>query len=114
MLIKKAGFSVNATAEEKAIQKIAELSKCFEIEAFATNGFDQAQVSAGGVYLSEIDECFQAKKCPGMYICGELLNVDGYCGGYNLQWAWSSGCIAGKSALRKLDLEKFNASYQPG
>lgn len=58
--------------------------------------FTKAQVTAGGVYLSEINEkTMESEKLPGLYITGELLDVDGICGGYNLQWAWSTGYLAG-------------------
>ena len=62
------------------------------------NGFDMAQVCAGGLSMTEIDEHFAMKKCPSVYVVGELLDVDGMCGGYNLQWAWTSGYIAGQHA----------------
>lgn len=63
----------------------------------AVSGFDKAQVSSGGVELSQLNmETMEVKKYPGLYITGELADVDGICGGYNLQWAWSSGHAAGK------------------
>ncbi len=62
-------------------------------------GFEQAQVTAGGVPLDEVEEkTFASLKCPGLYLTGELLDVDGICGGYNLQWAWTSGWLAGQAA----------------
>lgn len=62
------------------------------------NGFDMAQICAGGLSMQEIDAHFSMKKCPNIYVVGELLDVDGICGGYNLQWAWTSGYLAGKYA----------------
>lgn len=62
------------------------------------NGFDMAQICAGGLSMQEIDMHFAMKKCPAVYVVGELLDVDGICGGYNLQWAWTSGYLAGKYA----------------
>lgn len=62
------------------------------------NGFDMAQICAGGVSMKEIDAHFALHKCPSVYVVGELLDVDGICGGYNLQWAWTSGYLAGKYA----------------
>ena len=60
-------------------------------------GFENAQTTQGGVDLNEInEETMECKKIPGMYLAGEVLDVDGMCGGYNLQWAWSTGYIAGK------------------
>ncbi len=60
-------------------------------------GAEFAQVCAGGICTNEIDvRTWEAKIHPGLYFCGELLDVDGICGGYNLQWAWTSGYIAGE------------------
>ena len=72
---------------------------CFlETEVAGVNGFDRAQVSAGGVDCAEVDAKLMSKKCPGLYFAGEILDVDGACGGYNLQWAFSSGAVAGRAA----------------
>ena len=58
-----------------------------------------AQVTAGGIVTNEFDPTtMQSRLVPGLYACGEVLDVDGDCGGYNLQWAWSSGRLAGFSA----------------
>ncbi len=66
-----------------------------------TNGFENAQVCAGGVQTDEIcPETMESKYVKGLYLVGELLDADGICGGYNLQWAWATGCIAGKAAVR--------------
>lgn len=67
-----------------------------------TKGFDQAQVCAGGVCTEEIDPfTMESKLVKGLYIVGELMDVDGLCGGYNLHWAFSTGMIAGISAASK-------------
>ncbi len=59
--------------------------------------FNAAQVTAGGIKTSEVSPCtMESKLVKGLFICGELLDVDGNCGGYNLQWAWTSGRIAGR------------------
>ena len=52
--------------------------------------------------MQEIDDHFSLKKCPSIYVVGELLDVDGICGGYNLQWAWTSGYLAGSYAAKSL------------
>jgi len=57
-----------------------------------TAGFDKSQVCTGGVSLDELTEGFELKKAPGVYVIGEMCDVDGICGGYNLHWAWLSGC----------------------
>jgi predicted Rossmann fold flavoprotein len=64
-------------------------------------GFDYAEVTAGGVPLTEIDLATMASRpCPGLYLCGEILDVDGKIGGYNFQWAWATGRLAGRGAAR--------------
>jgi predicted Rossmann fold flavoprotein len=64
-----------------------------------------AEVTAGGVPLSEVDlATMESRVCPGLFLCGELLNVDGRIGGFNFQWAWASGYVAGRGAARSLGL----------
>jgi len=66
-------------------------------------GFDYAEVTAGGLPLSEIEVGTMAsRRCDGLYLCGEILDVDGRIGGYNFQWAWASGRLAGIHAARSL------------
>ncbi|MFQ7311736.1 MAG: NAD(P)/FAD-dependent oxidoreductase [Sellimonas sp.] len=85
--------------EEDEIQRIIKLTKCLSAVVTGTNGFEQAQVCAGGVSTKEIDgETMESRIVPGLYFAGEIMDVDGICGGYNLQWAWSSGQIAGRHA----------------
>lgn len=68
----------------------------FHLEIVGTRSFDQCQVCAGGVDCHEIDpDTLMSRKAEGLYFAGEILDVDGPCGGYNLQWAWSSGYTAG-------------------
>ena len=60
---------------------------------------DAAQVTAGGILTRDFDPVtLESRLVPGLYACGEVLDVDGDCGGYNLQWAWSSGYAAGTAA----------------
>ena len=70
----------------------------WELHVENTNGFDMAQICAGGVSMKEINKQFSLIKYPNVFVVGELLDVDGICGGYNLQWAWLSGYLAGKYA----------------
>ncbi len=73
--------------------------KGFSISLKEPLGMDSAQVTAGGIITSEFDpNTMESKLVPGLYACGEVLDVDGDCGGYNLQWAWSSGRLAGTAA----------------
>lgn len=73
--------------------------KALEITLTEPLGMDSAQVTAGGVLTEQFDEnTMESRIVPGLYACGEVLDIDGDCGGYNLQWAWSSGRMAGLSA----------------
>ena len=79
--------------------KLARMLKDWRFEAKGTLSWPQAQVTAGGARLCEFDPVtLQSKRVPGLYAAGEVLNVDGPCGGYNLQWAWASGFAAGRGA----------------
>ena len=76
-------------------------TKSLRITIKGTNDFDQAQICAGGVRTEEVDpKTMESHYVSGLYFAGELLDVDGICGGYNLQWAWSSGFVAGKCAAQ--------------
>lgn len=78
--------------------ELVKLLKHFTVEVVDFKGTQSAQVCSGGVRLDEIDIAnMESKLCHGLYFCGEVLDVDGCCGGYNLQWAWSSGYAAGQS-----------------
>ena len=88
---------------EAVFDKITAALKNAKYKISSVKGFADAQVTAGGVDAAEIDfETLRLKKAKGIYICGEIADIDGDCGGYNLQWAWSSGYTAGKSAVREL------------
>lgn len=68
------------------------------LEVSGSRGYQYAEVTAGGVPLDEIDQVTMAsRRCPGLYLVGEILDVDGRIGGFNFQWAWSSGWIAGRA-----------------
>ena len=74
-------------------------AKALEITVTEPMGMEHAQVTAGGVSTSEFDPwSMESKLGPGLYTCGEVLDIDGDCGGFNLQWAWSSGLLAGNCA----------------
>ena len=73
----------------------------FTTEVTSVSDMRQAQVCRGGLYLSQFDEKFECKEMPGLFACGEILNVDGICGGYNLHFAWASGVIAGRAAAKR-------------
>lgn len=79
-------------------QRALDSLRRWEAEVVGTNPFSNAQVCAGGIPLEEIDDDLESLRVRGLYLAGELLDVDGKCGGYNLQWAWTSGAIAGRQA----------------
>lgn len=84
---------------DDALCLAAEAAKDFRVHLTEPMGMDSAQVTAGGILTSEFDhQTMESRLVPGLYACGEVLDVDGDCGGYNLQWAWSSGRLAGRSA----------------
>lgn len=110
ILHNRLGRVLTRAAGIKGITRVRELSdsqlrevcrtvKSFSVPLTEPLGMDSAQVTAGGVLTDGFDpETMESKLVPGLYACGELLDVDGDCGGYNLQWAWSSGRCAGLHA----------------
>ncbi|MBQ5749617.1 MAG: NAD(P)/FAD-dependent oxidoreductase, partial [Oscillospiraceae bacterium] len=84
----------NLTQED--LSKVAALVKCFALDVEGVMGMDHAQVTAGGVPTSEFRaDTLESRLALNVYATGEVLDIDGDCGGYNLQWAWSSGYLAG-------------------
>jgi hypothetical protein len=86
------------SVDKKKIMNVFSLCRDFRVTVTAANPYANAQVTAGGIPLSEITDRFESRLCGGLYLAGEILDVDGKCGGYNLQWAWCSGYTAGISA----------------
>ena len=76
--------------------------KSFSLSVIGTRDFDQCQVCSGGIPLSQVDPATMiSRQIPTLSFAGEILDMDGPCGGYNLQWAWSSGYVAGRAAARE-------------
>lgn len=85
------------------VENIARQLKNFAVPITGTKNFDASQVTTGGIPVQEIDACtMESKIVPGLYFAGEIVDVDAKCGGYNLQWAWSSGYTAAKAATHKI------------
>ena len=81
------------------LEKLANILTSWEFKIIGSQGWGQAQVTAGGIDTKDIDDkTMESKLVKGLFIVGELLDVDGDCGGFNLQWAWSSGYVAGLHA----------------
>ena len=98
MVCKAAGFTSQSadTLTDNDLHTIARCLRTFTLDIQGVCGFDQAQVTAGGLRTDEFDpQTMESRLVPGFYACGEVLDIDGDCGGYNLQWAWSSGHLAG-------------------
>ena len=92
---------VQALSDEQ-LHEVVRAVKEFEVPITEPLGMDSAQVTAGGMLTAEFDETtMESRLVKGLYACGEVLDIDGDCGGYNLQWAWSSGRLAGLSAGRE-------------
>ena len=102
VLVKTAGIKGKQLANEISNTELQEVITCvksLEIDLTEPLGMDSAQVTAGGVLTDGFaPDSMESKLVPGLYACGEVLDIDGDCGGYNLQWAWSSGRMAGLHA----------------
>ena len=97
----KRGKSISQITR-KEVMDIADILTSWEFNIIGSKGWKEAQVTAGGASTKEIDnKTMESKIIKGLYIVGELIDIDGDCGGFNLQWAWSSGYLAGLSASMK-------------
>ncbi|MEG6520585.1 NAD(P)/FAD-dependent oxidoreductase [Desulfotomaculum sp. 1211_IL3151] len=104
VLLKQAGIRdinkkvAEVTSAER--EKILDILQDWQFEVIGTNTWTAAQVTAGGVDVRDINpQTMESKIVPGLYFAGEIMDIDGDCGGYNLQWAWSSGYAAGRNAV---------------
>lgn len=100
VVVKSAGVPTTKAVgnlTEKEIKLIVSLAKKFSFEILSLRPFEDAQVVCGGAMLKEFDKyTLESLKCKGLYACGEILDVDGPCGGYNLLWAFASGITVGR------------------
>ncbi|MGI6679720.1 MAG: NAD(P)/FAD-dependent oxidoreductase [Dehalobacterium sp.] len=103
VLLKESGISdikvpaIGISSHE--VKKIATILTDWRFVITGTKGWPHAQVTAGGINTKEINpQSMESKLVPGLYFAGEIIDIDGMCGGYNLQWAWSSGFVAGRHA----------------
>ena len=82
--------------------EVSLISLHFSINITSTKGFDSSQVTAGGVSLNDIDvNTMESKTCKDLFFTGEVLDVDGICGGYNLTWAFTSSEAAAKEIIKR-------------
>lgn len=92
----------SVTADER--RRICDILLNWRFKVTGTNPWSSAQVTAGGVDVGQIyGRTMESKLVPGLYLAGEIVDIDGDCGGYNLQWAWSSGFVAGESAAGAME-----------
>lgn len=107
VLMKECDIQVNGRINEltdSEIEKLADIIKCWKIKIKNSRSFDYAQVTAGGADCSQFNaETMESSLVPNVFCCGEALNIDGDCGGYNLQWAWSSGRLAGNTIAERIN-----------
>ena len=100
MLVKYSGVDTAKplrVLKSDELARLAQAATSFTLPVKGTEGFDHAQVTAGGLRTEDFDpNTLESRLVPGLFACGELLDVDGDCGGFNLQWAWSSGRLAGR------------------
>ncbi len=108
-LLKECNIAPNGRIFELSdseIMSLAKLCKCWKIKVKTARGFDFAQVTAGGADCSQFNpETMESKLVSNLFCCGEALDVDGDCGGYNLQWAWSSGRTVGHTIGERINFE---------
>lgn len=105
-LIKEAGIQKQnmlvSELNEEQLDKLINLLFNWEFKVIGSKGFEDAQITAGGIDVSEVNpHTMESKIVKNLYFIGEVLDVDGLCGGYNLQWAWSSAYVAGKNASQR-------------
>ncbi|HOP57595.1 MAG TPA: NAD(P)/FAD-dependent oxidoreductase [Bacillota bacterium] len=109
-LLKEAGVekqnALVSSLRDDTRNKIIDLLFDWRFPVKGSMGFDDAQVTAGGVSCEEIDpNTMESKLVKGLYFTGEIMDIDGKCGGYNLQWAWTSGYLAGENAAKDMEYD---------
>ena len=97
----------SADLTDAEIEEIAGLIKDWRFEIRGTMSWNNAQVTAGGIRTAQIDQyTMQSKLVKGLFFAGEIMDIDGDCGGFNLQWAWSSGMVAGEEAAKFIEEQR--------
>ncbi len=106
VVLKFCGFKLSQMAcelKKNDLENIANALKCFRFKVVGQTGFVNSQVTAGGLATSSFDsKTMMSKVISGLFAAGEILDIDGDCGGFNLKWAWCSGILAAKSAVEYL------------
>jgi predicted Rossmann fold flavoprotein len=98
-LCEQAGTPPTGDIPRDARRRLVQLLTATPLEITGDRGFAIAEATAGGVPLAEVRlDTMESRICPGLFFAGEVLDVDGRIGGFNFQWAWSSGFVAGRGA----------------
>ena len=100
-LLKKQIAKVVIDRSDKSASDIARITGDFRINLSGSMGFENAQVTSGGVKLGSLNDGLELLNHKGIYVIGEAVNVDGLCGGYNLHWAWASALTASEAILEE-------------
>lgn len=98
--------------DKRKIGRLIAILKNYRLTVSGLGGWEEAQITVGGIAEQEINEHLESKRYPGLFIAGEVLDLDGDCGGYNLQWAAGSGMIAAEEAARFVKKEKSKGKYE--
>ena len=110
-ILKKSKVDVVGYVKDMTTKDIDRIVKVIKECPFVIKGldsFDKSQVTVGGVDIKEIvQETMEIRKLPNMYVCGEIIDIDGDCGGFNLQWAWTSAYTASKAIAKKINAESI-------
>lgn len=114
-VLRSARIEPTTPASELPCERLATQLKRFELPVTGAGDAKQAQVTRGGVSVDEIDpHTMGSRRADGLFVAGEVLDVDGRCGGFNLHWAWASGIVAGKSAARFAEQRAAARGATPG
>jgi predicted Rossmann fold flavoprotein len=109
-IFEEAGVRLETPAAElrrESRRALVQTAKQWRLEVSGNRGWNFAEVTAGGIPLDEIDpRTMASRKTDGLYLCGEICDVDGRIGGFNFQWAWASGAVAGRAAAVSLDASR--------
>jgi predicted Rossmann fold flavoprotein len=108
VILKEAGIdNIHKPVRETTLterKRIGSILQKWEFQVIGTNSWKAAQITAGGISVREINNLtLESKLSPGIFFAGEVIDIDGACGGYNLQWAWSSGALAGQNAAKAIE-----------
>ena len=93
-VLRNSGFDLNMQVKKIDVERVVSIIKNYSLEVVGSMGYDNSQVTKGGISVEGFDDkTLESKLCKGLYATGEVLDVDGDCGGFNIQWAYSSARV---------------------